>query len=212
MKNKSGTLFIIAAPSGAGKTSLIKSLTTEDNNIDVSISYTTRQPRAEEKNGEAYNFINESEFKNLIKKNYFLEYAKVFGNYYGTPKDWVEQETLTGRNFILEIDWQGALQVKSQLRNSVSIFILPPDYTTLRDRLISRQKDDAETIEQRMNAACTEISHYKDFDYIVINDDFESALSDIKAIITTTNLGSCRQSAFYDDFVSQIMAQKDWIQ
>lgn len=209
MKNKSGTLFIIAAPSGAGKTSLIKSLIEEENNIDVSISYTTRQPRADEKNGEAYNFINESEFKDLIKNNYFLEYAKVFGNYYGTPKDWVEEEMLTGRNFILEIDWQGALQVKSQLRNSVSIFVLPPDYETLRNRLISRQQDDTETIERRMEAACVEISHYKDFEYIVINDDFETTLAEIKGIINTTNLGSCRQSAFYDDFVSQIMAQKD---
>jgi len=209
MKSKNGTLFIIAAPSGAGKTSLIKSLIEDDNNIDVSISYTTRPARADEKDGEAYNFITESEFKDLIKKNYFLEYAKVFDNYYGTPKDWVEQEMLTGRNFILEIDWQGALQVKSQLRNSVSLFILPPDYKTLRDRLISRQKDDTETIERRMGAACKEISHYKDFEYVIINDDFESALAEIKAIITTTNLGSCRQSAFYDDFVSQIMAQKD---
>ncbi len=209
MKDKNGTLFIIAAPSGAGKTSLIKSLTTEDNNIDVSISYTSRQPRAGEKNGESYNFIDESKFKDLIKKNYFLEYAKVFGNYYGTPKDWVEQEMLTGRNFILEIDWQGALQVKSQLRNSVSIFVLPPDYETLRNRLISRQKDDTETIERRMDAASEEIAHYKDFEYIVINDDFDTALAEIKAIITTTNLGSCRQSTFYDDFVSQIMAQKD---
>ncbi len=209
IKNKSGTLFIIAAPSGAGKTSLIKSLITGENNIDVSISYTTRKPRAGEKDGEAYNFVNETVFIDLIKKDYFLEYAKVFGNYYGTPKDWVEQEMLTGKNFILEIDWQGAQQVKSQLRNSVSIFVLPPDYQTLHNRLISRQKDDTETIERRMDAACVEISHYKDFEYIVINDDFDTALSEIKAIITTTNLGSCRQSAFYDDFVSQIMAQKD---
>jgi guanylate kinase len=209
MKNKSGTLFIIAAPSGAGKTSLIKALISEANNIDVSISYTTRKPRADEKNGEAYNFIDETEFKSLINKNYFLEYAKVFGNYYGTPKDWVEQEMLTGKNFILEIDWQGAQQVKSQLRNSVGIFILPPDYHSLRDRLVSRQNDELETIERRMDAAREEMSHYKDFDYIVINDDFESALAEIKDIITATNLGSCRQSAFYDDFVSQIMAQKD---
>lgn len=209
MKNKNGTLFIIAAPSGAGKTSLIKSLITDIKNIDVSISYTTRQPRTDEKNGESYNFVSESEFMDLVNKNYFLEYAKVFGNYYGTPKGWVEQEMLTGRNFILEIDWQGALQIKSQLRNSVSIFILPPDYETLRDRLISRQNDDMQTIERRMDAACTEIAHYKDFDYIVINDDFEAALTEIKAIITATNLGSCRQSAFYGDFVSQIMAQKD---
>ena len=209
IKNKSGTLFIIAAPSGAGKTSLIKSLITGENNIDVSISYTTRKPRAGEKDGEAYNFVNETVFIDLIKKDYFLEYAKVFGNYYGTPKDWVEQEMLTGKNFILEIDWQGALQIKSQIRNSVSIFVLPPSYKTLRARLTSRKKDNLEIIEQRMDAACEEISHYRDFEYIVINDDFKSAVKEIKAIITATNLGACRQSTFYDDFISQIMAQKD---
>ena len=209
MKIKNGTLFIIAAPSGAGKTSIIKSVTTEDNNIDVSISYTTRQARADENDGEEYHFISENEFKDLIKIDYFLEYAKVFGNYYGTSKGWVEQEMFTGRNFILEIDWQGALQIKSQIRNSVSIFVLPPSYKTLRARLTSRKKDNLEIIEQRMDAACEEISHYRDFEYIVINDDFKSAVKEIKAIITATNLGACRQSTFYDDFISQIMAQKD---
>lgn len=209
MNNKVGTLFIIAAPSGAGKTSLIKSLVSEDNNIDVSISYTTRKPRPEEKDGEAYYFIDESEFKNLIKQNHFLEYAKVFNNYYGTPKDWVEQKMLTGKNFILEIDWQGAQQVKSKLRNSVGIFILPPDYHSLRERLLNRQKDKLETIERRMDAARKEISHYKEFDYIVINNDFELALAEIKTIITATNLGSCRQSAYYADFVDKIMVQEN---
>jgi guanylate kinase len=209
MINKSGTLFIIAAPSGAGKTSLIKSLISEIKNIDVSISYTTRKPRPDEKEGEAYYFIDESEFKNLITQNRFLEYAKVFDHYYGTSKDWVEQEMLTGKNFILEIDWQGAQQVKSQLRNSVGIFILPPDYHSLRERLVNREDDELETIQRRMDAAREEISHYKEFDYIVINDDFEQALAEIKAIITATNLGSCRQTAFYDDFVGQIMAQED---
>jgi guanylate kinase len=209
MKSKSGTLFIIAAPSGAGKTSLIKSLISEVDNLDVSISYTTRKPRQDEEDGEAYFFVDESEFKSLVNKNHFLEYAKVFGNYYGTPKDWVEKELLTGRNFILEIDWQGAQQVKSQLRNSVGIFILPPNYETLRERLVGRQNDDRETIDYRMDAACEEISHYKEFDYIVINDDFEQALIELKAIITTTNLGSCRQKAFYDDFVGKILNQVD---
>ncbi len=209
MTHKSGTLFIIAAPSGAGKTSLIKSLVSEVDNLDVSISYTTRKPRQDEKHGEAYFFVEESEFNDLVNKNHFIEYAKVFNNYYGTPKDWVEEETRTGRNFILEIDWQGAQQVKSQLRNSVGIFILPPDHHTLRERLVGRQNDDKETIDRRMSAAQQEISHYKEFDFIVINDDFEQALAEIKAIITATNLGSCRQSGFYDDFVGQIMAQKD---
>ena len=209
MNSKSGTLFIIAAPSGAGKTSLVKAIIEQVDNIDVSISHTTRSPRHDEKNGEAYHFIDENEFKNLIKQNRFLEYATVFDHHYGTSRDWVEKELASGKNIILEIDWQGAQQINSQLRNSVGIFILPPDYHTLRERLLGRQNDDQETINRRMDAAREEISHYKEFDYIVINDDFEQALTEIKTIITATNLGSCRQSAFYSAFVDQIMAEED---
>ena len=209
MKGKSGTLFIIAAPSGAGKTSLVKAISEQIENTDVSISHTTRKPRHDEKDGEDYHFIDETEFKTLVSQNRFLEYANVFGNCYGTSRDWIEEELSLSRNIILEIDWQGAQQVKSQLRNSVGIFILPPNYQTLRERLVGRQNDDQETIDRRMNAAKDEMSHYKEFDYIVINDDFEQAVAELKAIISTTNLGSCRQSAFYDDFVSNIINQDD---
>ncbi len=209
MKGKSGTLFIVAAPSGAGKTSLVKALNEQLDDTDVSISHTTRSPRADEQNGVAYHFVDENEFKKLVNENCFLEYAKVFDNYYGTSREWVEQELAESKNIILEIDWQGALQVKSVFRNSVGIFILPPDYHTLRDRLVGRQNDDPETIERRMSTACEEISHYKEFDYIVINDDFEKALAELRAIITTTNLGSCRQRRFYDDFVGKIIKEKD---
>ena len=209
MKNKNGTLFIIAAPSGAGKTSLVKALIEQTDNLKVSVSHTTRKPRNDEKEGEAYYFIDETKFKDLIKQNCFLEYAKVFNNYYGTSREWVEKELAAGNNIILEIDWQGAQQIRAQLRGSVGIFILPPDYHSLRDRLVNRQNDEMETIEFRMKAAKEEMSHFKEFDFIVINDDFEQALNEIKAIITATNLNSCRQSAFYEDFVSQIMAQND---
>lgn len=209
MKSKSGTLFIFAAPSGAGKTSLVKAISEQIDNADVSISHTTRQPRRDEKDGVAYHFIDETEFKNLINQNQFLEYAKVFDHYYGTSRNWVEQQLALNRNIILEIDWQGAQQVKSQLRHSVSIFILPPNYHTLRDRLVGRQNDDQETIERRMSAAREEMSHYKEFDYIVINDDFEQAVAELKAIITATNLGRCRQSEFYDNFINEIMNQDD---
>ena len=207
--NKKGTLFIIAAPSGAGKTSLVKALIADTPNIDVSISYTTRKPRQDEKDGEAYYFIDDEKFKKLINENFFLEYAKVFNHYYGTPRAWVEKEMETGRNFILEIDWQGARQVSSQLRGCVSIFILPPDYHSLRDRLLNRQGDEPDTIDYRMQAAKEEISHYKEYDFIIINDEFDRALAEIKAVITATNLGSCRQSAFYENFVGKIMAQND---
>lgn len=209
MNSKRGTLFIIAAPSGAGKTSLVKAIIDEVDNTGVSISHTTRSPRHDEVDGVAYHFTDENEFKELIKQNKFLEFAKVFENYYGTSREWVEQELESGKNIILEIDWQGAQQVKSQLRNTVSIFILPPDYQTLRKRLEGRQNDDEDTINLRMSAAQDEISHYKEFDYIVVNDDFSQALSELKAIIKATNLGCCRQSAFYSDFVGQIMAQHD---
>lgn len=209
MQGKSGTLFIIAAPSGAGKTSLVKAISAKTDSTNVSISHTTRKPRHDEKNGEAYHFIDEAEFKSMVKQNHFLEYANVFGNYYGTSRDWVEQQLALSKNIILEIDWQGAQQVKSQLRNSVGIFILPPDYHTLRDRLVGRQNDDQETIDRRMSAAHEEMSHYKEFDYIVINDDFDRAVSELEAIITATNLGSCRQSSFYDDFVNKITQKSD---
>ena len=209
MNGKSGTLFIIAAPSGAGKTSLVKAINEQVSNTDVSISHTTRKPRHDEVDGEAYHFVDEQTFKNMINENRFLEYAKVFDNYYGTSSDWVEQELAQSRNIILEIDWQGAQQVKSQLRNSVGIFILPPNYHTLRDRLVGRQNDEQEVIDRRMSAAHEEISHYKEFDYIVINDDFEQAVKELKSIITATNLGSCRQSSFYDDFVAELVNQND---
>ena len=209
MIKKSGTLFIIAAPSGAGKTSLVKVLVDEIENLSVSISHTTRKPRHDEKNGEAYYFIDETEFQALVNQDNFLEYARVFDHYYGTSRNWVETELAAGKNIILEIDWQGAQQIRSKLRNSVGIFVLPPDYATLHQRLLDRQNDDTETIERRMQAAREEISHYKEFDYIVINDDFQQAMSEIRAIITATNLGSCRQSAHYDEFVDQIMAQSD---
>lgn len=206
---KSGTLFIIAAPSGAGKTSLVNALVDQTENLYVSVSHTTRKPRKDENNGEAYHFVDETTFKSLVNKGRFLEYATVFENFYGTSRDWVEKELGVGKNIILEIDWQGARQVSSQLRNSVSIFILPPDYETLRERLVNRQNDDEKTIKHRMDAAHEEISHYKEFDYIVINDDFEQALTEIKAIVIATNQGKCRQSAYFDEFVDQIMAQHD---
>lgn len=209
MKGKSGTLFIIAAPSGAGKTSLVKAISEQIDNADVSISHTTRKPRRDEKDGVSYHFIDKNEFQDLINQNQFLEYARVYDHYYGTSRNWVEQQLALNRNIILEIDWQGAQQVKSQLRHSVSIFILPPNYHTLRDRLVGRQNDDQETIERRMGVAREEMSHYKEFDYIVINDDFERAVTELKAIITATNLGRCRQSKFYSEFVNEIMNQDE---
>ena len=205
----SGTLFIIAAPSGAGKTSLVKALSKKTNSLSISTSHTTRQPREDEREGEDYFFIEEKKFTDLIKENYFLEYAKVFDNYYGTSRSLVESEIEAARNVILEIDWQGAKQVKSVGLEIISIFILPPNYQALRERLLNRKKDNIQTIERRMSAALEEISHYKEFDFIVINDDFEQTLTKLNEIIVSPSTNLHRQSNFYDNFVSQIMAQQD---
>lgn len=207
--NKTGTLFIIAAPSGAGKTSLVGALLRQRDDIAVSVSHTTRPPRPGEVDGDAYHFVAEAEFKALVGQGRFLEHARVFDHYYGTSRDGVRQTLATGKSLILEIDWQGARQVAARQPDCVSIFILPPDYATLRRRLLGRKHDAAKTIERRMGAARDELARYEAFDYIVINDEFERALGEIRAIITAANLGRRRQAAYYDDFVAKIIAQPD---
>ena len=204
-----GTLFIIAAPSGAGKTSLVKELLRKIDNLSVSTSYTTRQPRKNEVDGKDYHFIEEKKFKDLINKDFFLEYAMVFGNYYGTSHFSVKSELETGKNIILEIDWQGMRKIKSAGLTLTSIFILPPSYRTLRERLLNRNEDNIKIIDQRMSAAIEEISHYNEFEFIIINDDFEETLIKLEEIISNPMTNSCRQSAFFDNFIEQMMVQKD---
>ena len=204
-----GTLFIIAAPSGAGKTSLVKELLKKIDNLSVSTSYTTRQPRKNEVDGKDYHFIEEKKFKDLINKDFFLEYAMVFGNYYGTSHFLVKSELETGKNIILEIDWQGMRKIKSAGLTLTSIFILPPSYRTLRERLLNRNEDNIKIIDQRMSAAIEEISHYNEFEFIIINDDFEETLVKLEEIIGNPMTNSCRQSAFFDNFIEQMMVQKD---
>ena len=204
-----GTLFIIAAPSVAGKTSLVKELLKKIDNLSVSTSYTTRQPRKNEVDGKDYHFIEEKKFKDLINKDFFLEYAIVFGNYYGTSHFSVKSELETGKNIILEIDWQGMRKIKSAGLTLTSIFILPPSYRTLRERLLNRNEDNIKIIDQRMSAAIEEISHYNEFEFIIINDDFEETLVKLEEIIGNPMTNSCRQSAFFDNFIEQMMVQKD---
>ena len=204
-----GTLFIIAAPSGAGKTSLVKELLKKIDNLSVSTSYTTRQPRKKEVDGKDYHFIKEKKFKDLIYQDFFLEHAIVFGNYYGTSHFSVRTELEAGKNIILEIDWQGMRKIKSAGLSITSIFILPPSYRTLRERLLDRNEDNIKIIDQRMNAAIEEISHYNEFEFIIINDDFEETLIKLEEIISNPMTNSCRQSAFFDNFIEQMMAQKD---
>tara|TARA_B100001250_G_C19641266_1_gene718377 strand:- start:49 stop:681 length:633 start_codon:yes stop_codon:yes gene_type:complete len=203
-----GNLFVISAPSGAGKTSLVKELLKENDNLIISTSHTTRKPRENEINGEDYYFISEVDFMDLIEQNYFIEYANVFDNYYGTSLSLVQSKLKEGKNVILEIDWQGARKVRTAGLDIISIFILPPDIKTLRKRLLNRKKDALKIIEQRMSAALKEISHYQEFEFIVINDDFEETLVKLKDIIADPNTNSHRQSSFFDDYVRQMMAEK----
>lgn len=178
-----GTLYIVAAPSGAGKTSLLKRLVETTPGVAVSISHTTRLPRPGERDGEHYHFVPMDTFEAMIAGGAFLEYAQVFGNRYGTSRAAVLAQLETGQDVILEIDWQGARQVKALLPDSSTIFILPPSRDALRQRLTRRDQDSAEIIEQRMAAALDELSHYAEFDYLVINDDFAIALDDLRAIL-----------------------------
>ena len=182
-KHPSGRLFVISAPSGAGKTSLVKALVELSNNLAVSISHTTRSIRPGEVNGVNYHFVSESAFNDLRDSEGFFEWAQVFDNYYGTSKEGVEHQLAKGLDVILEIDWQGARQVKSLVESAVSIFVLPPSTDALRERLTGRGQDDASVIERRMQSARDEIIHYSEADFVVLNDVFNEALSDLESII-----------------------------
>ncbi|WOG28166.1 guanylate kinase [Endozoicomonas sp. 8E] len=185
---KKGKLYIIAAPSGAGKTSLVKAMVQSTPHVKVSVSHTTRPIRPGETDGMNYHFTSKDAFLELMNQGRFLEHAEVFGNYYGTSEAWVREQLDTGEDVILEIDWQGAEQVRKLMPEAVSIFILPPSKEALRERLIGRGTDDLDVIERRMNQAVNEMSHYAEFDYLVINDEFDLALRDLQTIIRSRRL------------------------
>ena len=178
-------LIVIAAPSGTGKTSLIEALLKDstDMKFNLSISYTTRKKRINEKDGESYLFIDKKEFERMLENKDFLEHAEVFGNFYGTSKSWVEEQLKEGKNILLELDWQGAVQVKSAYPSAVTIFILPPSYKDLELRLIERDLDKKIVIEKRLAEAKKEIEQGQSFDFLVVNDEFEKALRDLKYIV-----------------------------
>ncbi len=179
----SGHLYVIAAPSGAGKTSLVKALLQLEPSLRFSISYTTRKMRPNEVNGRDYHFITHAEFERMIAAGDFLEHAQVFDNYYGTSRTQVEQILAQGTSVILEIDWQGAQQIRSTLPSCRSIFILPPSRAELERRLRGRGTDDEAVIERRLRDAVSDMSHWAEFDYVVINDQFETALAELHAIV-----------------------------
>ena len=187
-------LFIIAAPSGCGKTSLVEALIKKTKNLCVSVSHTTRPPRPDETNGINYYFISINEFEEMIKNNAFIEHAMVFDNHYGSSSQLIKENLDEGINVILEIDWQGARQVKENMPNSVSIFILPPSKKALLGRLQQRAQDDEITINKRMSDAQNQMQHFNEFDYLVINDDFNSALNDLNLIICRPDKASERFS------------------
>jgi guanylate kinase len=176
-------LFIIAAPSGCGKTSLVKALLESSNNLSVSVSHTTRKPRKTETDGKNYHFVSKETFGEMIYNNDFVEHAEVFGNMYGTARSNIDEKLDANIDIILEIDWQGARQVRENMPQSISIFILPPSKNVLLQRLIDRGQDDDETISERMKNSEREMSHYDEFEYLVINDQFDSALNNLKGII-----------------------------
>lgn len=178
-----GKLFILSAASGTGKTSLAHALLKQVPNLAFSVSHTTRPPRPGEQHGVHYYFIGPEEFERMVRQGEFLEHALVFGNRYGTSRAAVERMLAQGKNVILDIDWQGAAAVKRLLPRAVSIFLLPPSRAALLERLKNRNQDPAEAIARRMRAAVAEMSHYKEFDHIVVNDDFEAALADLAAIV-----------------------------
>lgn len=178
-----GKLFILSSPSGGGKSSLAQALVQTEPDVAVSVSHTTRAPRPGEQNGVHYYFVSRDEFETMVDEGRFIEYARVFGNYYGTSQQAVRQLLERGKNVLLDIDWQGMHNIKRQMPEAVSIFILPPSRQALVERLKSRGQDSDEVVANRMKQAVSEMQHYNEFDYVVVNDDFNTALEDLRAII-----------------------------
>lgn len=201
-----GTLYIVAAPSGAGKSSLVQTLIKTTPNLAASISYTTRPMRHGEQDGVHYHFIADVAFSARLAQDDFLEHAVVFGHRYGTSRSFVEERLRQGLDVILTIDWQGARSIRKARPDCVSIFILPPSRKALRERLAARGQDSPDTIEQRMAAARDEIAHYPEFDYLVLNDDFESALADLQAIIRARRLSRAAQAEKMRTLLQELLA------
>ena len=203
-----GTLYIISAPSGAGKSSLIQAFLKTQPLYDsqVSVSHTTRAPRPGETHGEHYFFVNHDEFRSMIAEDAFLEHAEVFGNYYGTSRKTIESVLATGVDIFLDIDWQGAKQIRQKMPQARSIFILPPSKEELDRRLRGRGQDSEEVIAKRMAQAVAEMSHYAEYDYLIVNDDFDTALADLKTILRAERLRMGRQKQRHDALISKLLA------
>ncbi|MDR2507944.1 MAG: guanylate kinase [Candidatus Accumulibacter sp.] len=199
-----GRLYIISAPSGAGKTTLVRMLVESDPGVHLSISSTTRPPRAGEQQGKEYHFTSEPEFLKMIERGEFLEWAKIYNNYYGTPKSWVETKNREGLDILLEIDWQGARQVRKAFPGAIGIFILPPSIDILKARLIGRGADAKDVIHRRLESARDEMRHVSEFDYVIINDDLSRAFREISLIINASRLQYMTQRQRYAGLFSTL--------
>lgn len=196
-----GCLFTVVAPSGAGKSSLIAALLERNDGLDLSVSFTTRPPRAGEVDGREYHFVTREKFETLIAADEFLEHAEVYGNLYGTSRNWIESRRSAGADVLLEIDWQGARSVKRIFPNMVYIYILPPSIEELQRRLIKRGKDSAEVIERRLGEAREDLKHVHKADYVIINEDFSAALDDLSAVVRACQLTAPRQISRHADLL-----------
>lgn len=201
-----GLLFVVSAASGTGKTSLVKALLDRIGNLHISVSHTTRPQRVGEVDGVHYHFISKDDFTQQINEGRFIEYAEVFGNYYGTSHAKVQEQLNKGHDVLLEIDWQGAEQVRRLFPDSIQIFILPPSQFELRQRLSNRKTDALEIIEHRLSCAVADMQHYVNFDYVVINDVFDKAVAELHAIITTHRLTINQQSAKHEALISGLLS------
>jgi len=204
MKSANAQMFIVSAPSGAGKTSLVRRLISELPDITVSISHATRAKRPGETAGHDYHFVSRAEFEEMIHNDRFLEYAEVFDNYYGTSVDAVEESLDKGHDVILEIDWQGAAQVRQKLNDVISVFILPPSRATLIERLQGRGQDSDEVIERRTAEAVAEMQQYHRADYLIVNDDFDQALTELKSVILAHRVTKSRQAQRHAGLITSL--------
>ena len=200
----SGNLFIVSAPSGAGKTSLVHALLQHNPHIDLSVSYTSRPARVGEIDGVHYHFVTREKFIAMQMRGEFLESAEVYGNFYGTSQTWITQEIAKGRDILLEIDWQGAQQVRKIFQKAINIFILPPSLAALRQRLTGRGTDHPDVIATRMAAAQVDVAHVAEFDYVIINDDLNHALQELNAVVLSAKLTCSRQLARYQPLINQL--------
>ena len=198
-----GNLFVVVAPSGAGKTSLVNELLRRDPRIRLSISYTTRAPREGEAHGREYHFVSRAQFERMIASGDFLEHANVYGNYYGTSRRWIENELEGEHDVLLEIDWQGARQVRTLFPAMVGIFILPPSLSELKRRLEARGKDSPEVIARRLAGAREEVSHVLEFQYIIVNESFDAAVSDLQAVVRATRVSRERQAGHLASLIAE---------